>query len=357
MLALVGDSIRRALRRTAQVVFCAAALGAGAGAAWLTRPTPAAAVGQFPPPMPEAIPALAHDQPAPEPVLALEPEPVVEEPVEPAPTGTFAEELANGAVITGASANRIILFTFDDGPDPRNTPRLLDELDELGIRAVFFLTTHRLEGRSPWPEQNRAIAREIVRRGHMVANHTHHHEQLPLLDTEDVLFQAGHADEVLEEVLGSRAWLIRPPGGSRSPRVDRLLASRGYTEVLWNLGTGDPQVRDADSVVRTFTRVLAVRERQFGERGGIVLLHDTHAWSVEALPRIVGWLRDRNCEYLAQGEELYDIVGDPRWFHAPRGEDPSAEAPVARLDPETLERRQARLREQTRQRCERVASR
>ncbi len=336
-------------------MLCAAALAVGAGLAWITRPTPAAAVAaQFPPPMPEAIPALARRDP--EPPAPLDPEPATETP-EPAPTGTFAETLADGAVITGASANRIILFTFDDGPDPRNTPTLLDTLDELGIRAVFFLTTHRMEGRSPWPEQNRAIAREIVRRGHIVANHTHQHQQLPLLETDEVLFQAAHADEVIEEVLGARTWLVRPPGGSRSPRVDRLLASRGYTQVLWNLGTGDPQVRDADAVLRTFTRVLAFRERERGERGGIVLLHDTHAWSVEAVPRIVGWLRDRNCELLESGDELYDIVGDPRWFHAPRGEDPSAPAPVARMDADTLERRQARLREETRQRCERVASR
>lgn len=338
------------------MLFCAAALAAGGGLAWVTRPTPAAAIGQFPRPMPDAIPALVTRAPPPAPLVAAEPAPEAPAP-EPPPTGTFAEELGDGMVITGATANRIILFTFDDGPDPRNTPRLLDTLDQLGIRAVFFLTTHRLAGRSRWPEQNREIAREIVRRGHIVANHTHEHQQLPLLEREALLYQAEHADAVLEEVLGSRAWLLRPPGGSRSPRVDRLLAERGYTQMLWNLGTGDPMVRDADSVLRIFTRVLTYRARAHGERGGIVLLHDTHAWSVDAVPRIVGWLRDRNCEYLEQGEELYDIVGDPRWFHVPRGEDPSAAAPMARLDPETLERRQARLREETRRRCERVASR
>jgi len=139
--------------------------------------------------------------------------------------------------------------------------------------------------------------------------------------------------------------------------VDRLLASRGYTQVLWNLGTGDFQVRDSEAVLRTFTRVLDRRARENGERGGIVLLHDTHEWSVDAVPRIVGWLRDQNCALLEQEEELYDIVGEPRWFFAPRGDDASAEAPAAEPPPEVFAERQRRLREQTRRRCDRVASR
>ncbi len=152
---------------------------------------------------------------------------------------------------------------------------------------------------------------------------------------------------------------MRPPGGSRSARVDRLLAERGYTDVLWNLGAGDFQVRDAEEVVRTFDRVLERRERENGELGGIVLLHDTHPWSVEALPRIVGSLRERNCALLASGDELYDIVDDPSLFFSPleEGDDPSTLAEPARIPPEILEARQARLREETTQRCHALASR
>ena len=356
----VTDSSRRTLRRAAPLVLCVTTFLTGAGLAYATHPTAASSGAAFPRPMPPpaAIPALTRrlDDATP----ALDPEPA--EPAEPAhddaPSPTFAENLRDGMVITGASAHRILLFTFDDGPDARNTPRLLDTLDQLGVRAVFFLPTHRMEGRGAWAEQNREIAREIARRGHVVANHTHRHVQLPTLESDAVLEEASRADDVIADVLGARTWLLRPPGGSRSPRVDRLLASRGYTQMLWNLGTGDPQVRDADAVVRTFTRVLAHRERSYGERGGIVLLHDTHAWSVDAVPRIVSWVRERNCALLAAGEELYDIVDDPRWFHTPRGErDASDPAPVARFDEVTLARRQGRLAEETRQRCERVASR
>src|SRR5690606_41552049 len=61
---------------------------------------------------------------------------------------------------------------------------------------------------------------------------------------------------IFERVLGERTWIMRPPGGARSARIDGLLAERGYTQMLWNLGTGDFQVRSADDVMRIWLRVL-----------------------------------------------------------------------------------------------------
>lgn len=270
----------------------------------------------------------------------------------------LGEAFADGLVLTGATPHRLILFTFDDGPDRRTTPRLLHHLDELGVRAVFFVTSQRLHEPGSRAVAERAILRDIVRRGHVVGNHTRNHRQLPLLDTPEVLAELGGTERIFEDELGGRAWLMRPPGGSRSPRVDRVIADHRYTQVLWNLGTGDFQVRDSDSVVETFIRVLSRRELENGERGGIVLMHDTHDWSVEAFPRIVGWLRDRNCQLLEAGEELYDIVDDPTLFFAPRGDaEPGTVAPMARPDPAVLARRQAALREATAQRCGRLATR
>ncbi len=342
------------IRRVIQAAFCATAIGGGALVAHAMsapEPPPAAA---FPPPMPE--PHLVATRPTP--AEPSSPHLVAEalDALPPPTVAPFAESLAGGQVITGGTPHRLILFTFDDGPDPRNTPRLLDMLDAHRAKAVFFLTAHRMRHDTPWEQTNREIAQEIVRRGHVVANHTVDHPQLPLLPTEDVVAQVEGAEAVFTEVLGARTWLMRPPGGARSPRVDRLLADRGYTQVLWNLGTGDFQVREPEEVVRIFRRVLARRERENGERGGIVLLHDTHEWSVDAFPMIMAYLRERNCELIEQGEELYDVVDDPSYFHVTRGDDASAEAPPATLPADVLAERQRRIRQETRQRCERLAS-
>jgi len=127
--------------------------------------------------------------------------------------------------------------------------------------------------------------------------------------------------------------------------------------MLWNLGTGDFQVRDADSVVATFRAVLAREENERGVRGGIVLLHDIHEWSVRAFPRIVALLEDRNCELLARGEELYDFADDPALFFAPRGQaGPSEEVPFVELAPEVLEARQRRARARAETHCSELAA-
>lgn len=329
------------------------ALAGGVVTSHLTLPAPPATsrasrepLRSAPPPPLEPVVSLA-------PVLGEPPTVELGPPLRP-----FAEPLADGAVIDGRTPHRLILFTFDDGPDIRNTPRLLDMLDEYRIKAVFFLTASRLRGHTPWQEEHRELAQEIVRRGHIVGNHTIDHEQLPLLETQAVLEQVDGADAVFRELLGGRTWLVRPPGGSRSPRVDGLLADRGYTQVLWNLGTGDFQVRDSAEVLRIFRRVLARREREHGDRGGIVLLHDTHEWSVDAFPMIITYLREQNCALLAEDAELYDIVDDPTFFFAAREEGgPGVIAPPAAPSPTVLEERQRALRRVTQQRCERLATR
>lgn len=264
----------------------------------------------------------------------------------------MAENLRDGLVITGATPHRLILFTFDDGPDRRTTPLLLDRLDAAGVKAVFFLTADRIIGRTPMERQQAEIARDIVRRGHMVASHTVDHLQLPLLDDKAALAQVAGAERIFEDVFGSRPWLIRPPGGARSSRIDYLLGSRGYTTVLWNLGAGDVQVRTAEQVHQTWQKVFERRMRDDGDRGGIILLHDTYPWSVDAFQLIVADLRRRNCDLLVRGEELFDIVDDPSLFHLPRGTSrPDRSAPPARPEPRILASRQARLRVETSQRC------
>lgn len=259
---------------------------------------------------------------------------------------------SHGRIIEGASPQRLILFSFDDGPDRRSTPLLLDRLDAVGVKAVFFLTAGRIAGRNPAEREQAALAREIVARGHIVGSHTVDHLQLPLLDDATALEQVIGAERIFRRVLGFRPTLIRPPGGAHSPRIDALLADRGYTSVFWNLGAGDFQVTTAGEVLETFRRVLDRRERENAEHGGIVLLHDTYAWSVDAFQLIYAELRARNCKLLESGEELYDIVSDLSLFHEPRaGAAASVAAAPAKLSRAQFEARQSQLRQDTAQRC------
>ena len=274
-----------------------------------------------------------------------------------APHDPFGDVYKRGLVMTGTTPHRIVLFTFDDGPDPRNTPLLLDRLDEAGVKAVFFLVASRIAATTPIEREQAAVAREIMRRGHLIGGHTFDHPQLPLLTSEQVESQLARSDEIFQRVLGGQPRLFRPPFGAHSQRIDQLISQRSDTIVLWNLGTGDFLVHSADEVYQIWLKVFERRERENGDRGGIVLLHDTQAWSVDAFQMIMSHLMTQNCELLARGEELFDIVDDPSFFFVPRGDAAAeVEAPPAMLGPEVLEARQAELRSSTRRRCQSLAS-
>ncbi len=282
-------------------------------------------------------PALepVHAEPGPEVIGVV---PIVNEDV----TGL---RFPSGLTIPGASRHRAILFTFDDGPSRRTTPLLLDTLDELGIKALFFVTSESFGDGNPWERQHARIIREVVSRGHLVGSHTETHRQLPLLRNEEIEAELTITERKLERAIGRTPRLIRPPGGALSKRVEHLLGELGYTSVMWALYAGDLEAKTPEEVVRTFFRVLERRERETGDRGGIVLMHDTKRHSLEALPRIVRALQHRNCQLLDRGEELYDIVDDLGYF-------------IPGYEPDqTLEERQEELRQQTRRVCKTVALR
>ena len=341
------------------------ALGAHAPLASPVEPrvrVPAVRSGEFPQATTVAL-ARAHDGPAHPATPVREALDTTtsaadgEAPADPAKPDPFGDRFGDGLIITGSTPHRLILFTFDDGPDPRTTPLLLDRLDQAGIKAIFFLVANRMAGTTPMERHQAAIAREIARRGHMVGGHTLDHVQLPLLDDAQVEYQLDESERIFQQALGGIPRLFRPPFGAHSERVDQHLVAHRYTPVLWNLGTGDFQVRTTDEVFDIWLKVLERREREYGDRGGIVLLHDTYAWSVDAFERIYAYLQAQNCVLLERGEELYDVVDDLSFFYIPRADaDEEAEAPPARPAPELLAARQAALRERTARRCKSLAS-
>ena len=323
-----------------------AALGTGAVLAHARAP-------QSAPPSPFAVEATLP-APASQHATIVQPSeaPTADAPDSKPRKSTPSAAYGGGRIIEGSTPHRLIFFTFDDGPDRRTTPLLLDRLDAVGVKAGFFLTAGRIAGRNAMEREQAMLAREIVARGHTVGSHTVDHAQLPLLGDDAALAQIRGAENIFKRVLGFRPNLIRPPGGARSPRIDELLAQRGYTTVLWNLGAGDFQVKSAAEVLDVFRKVLERREREDGDHGGVVLLHDTYSWSVDAFQLIWAELWSRNCQLLARGEELYDIVPDLGFFYQPRANAPAdAVADPARPDARALARRQLQLRAEAKQRC------
>ncbi len=232
-------------------------------------------------------------------------------------------ELGHGQLIEGRcppSIPRCIALTFDDGPEYRSTPRVLDLLDARGIKATFFVVGHRIDGDDPYHTANRAVLRDIARRGHLIGNHTFHHVELDRLRDNALADEIDRTESLIRQSIGRRSWLLRAPFGAllRQRTVDAVF-SRGYTPVYWELDTRDWATPSVQGVIDGFRQALLE-----SPRGGVVLLHDTHWWSVAALPHILAILDRRNADLIAHGEAPYrfvnlDALYRPLGDEAPRG--------------------------------------
>lgn len=201
-----------------------------------------------------------------------------------------------------------ILFTFDDGPNPGTTDRLLGMLDRAHYKAAFFVCGWRLETDEPLRTRARALLRDTFARGHMIGNHTVHHLDMANLAHERVVYEVDHNAQLIEEVIGVRPHLFRPPYGSYSEDVRDRIARRADELMLWSIDSHDWQmVGNAQAVAMNVIRLIG------NMAGGTVLLHDTHPWSVSAAQMIFRWLETENRDRLAHGREPYRVV-DPAEF-------------------------------------------
>lgn len=167
-----------------------------------------------------------------------------------------------------------VYLTFDDGPVPQVTPRLLDLLDSYGILATFFMVG---DNARRYPE----LVEEVRRRGHDIGNHTMHHLQGAKVGTMRYLRDVETADELLQSNL------FRPPHGWLRPRQARAMV-RKYHLIMYDLVTRDYSNRLTASQV-------ADNVRRFARPGSIIVFHD----SLKSLPRLfdalppsIEWLRD-----------------------------------------------------------------
>lgn len=213
----------------------------------------------------------------------------------------------------GRPGAREVLFTFDDGPNPGTTDRLLGHLSRAGIHAMFFVCGWRLETDEPLRSRARAVLRDIARQGHVIGNHTVRHRLLPNLTPQQVAWEIDHNAGLIEEVIGQRPHLFRPPYGGYSEDVRRHLVRLQNELWLWSIDPHDYElVGDSDRVAQRVITGLG------NHAGGTVLMHDTHAWSVNAVPKILRWLERENRDRVAQGRAPYVILDPARYLEGAR---------------------------------------
>ncbi len=176
-----------------------------------------------------------------------------------------------------AGAAGAIALTIDDGPDPVVTPQVLQLLTHHGVKATFFCIGERVATHA-------ALAREIVRRGHQIENHTQRHRlDFSLLGPRGIRHEVSTAQTTIGSITGTLPRYFRAPAGLRNPFLQPVLAAGQLALVSWTR-------RGFDSVSGDPARVLARLTRGL-RAGDILLLHDGHAaLTAEGVPVILAVL-------------------------------------------------------------------
>ena len=186
---------------------------------------------------------------------------------------------------------RRVALTFDDGPDPIYTPKLLDLLREKNVKATFFVIGKHAD-------QHPDIVRRAWDEGHLVGNHTWSHYPLfCFLMPGRLRAEIERCTESVRHSCGFRPRLFRSPVGLRHPLLAPYLENAGLEYISWSIRTLDTFTNDSS--------VLAQRILNKASSGDIILLHDhlpggTDAM-LEALPRVIDELRERGFEFVLAG--------------------------------------------------------
>jgi len=171
-----------------------------------------------------------------------------------------ANQLLGPTVVRGSAAHRVVALTFDDGPNPPYTERILDVLKDANVPATFFVVGQAAAAHP-------ASLRRIVREGHALGNHSWDHAHLNLLARGAIERELRRTSDAVFAATGIRPQYMRPPFGARSFTVIDEARREGYTVVMWSDALSQDWERLDDDVIADRV-VRAVRP------GSIVVLHD-----------------------------------------------------------------------------------
>ncbi|MFD1956237.1 polysaccharide deacetylase family protein [Paenibacillus thailandensis] len=201
-------------------------------------------------------------------------------------------------VTNGARDAKKVALTFDDAPDPRFTPQILDILKEQHVRATFFIVGYRAE-------DHRELVRRIHREGHEIGNHSYNHPNYAELPLEQFQNQILRTDRAIRKIAGYSPRFIRPPYGELRSRQMRWLSEHDYTVVNWDVDSVDWRNTASSDVLMNIRKTL--------RPGSIVLQHagggdgQDLSGTIAALPALIEELKEQGFDIVP----LSELLGQP----------------------------------------------
>lgn len=184
----------------------------------------------------------------------------------------------------------VIAMTFDDGPSAVLTPRLLDLLKQRHIRATFFVLGQLVQ-------EHPEIIQRAVAEGHEIANHSWDHKPLNKLAEGGLRHELADTSEVITKATGKPVTLMRPPYGATSPRLNKAIEKEyGMKVILWSVDPLDWK--------RPGPQVVEQRILKETQPGSIILSHDIHPGTIEAMPATLDALLAKGYRFVTVTELL-----------------------------------------------------
>ena len=200
----------------------------------------------------------------------------------------------------GHGSKRLAL-TYDDGPNDAHTHRLLDVLAKHDVKSTFFLIGQYVRRR---PD----IARAITGAGHAIGNHTFSHPNLIFRTGAQTCREIGQCDAAIEDAIGKKPNLFRPPFGGRRPANLRAIARTGKTAIMWSVTGYDWSATSTRQIVEKVSHQI---------RGGdVILLHDgdhkrpdgDRGYTVDATDELIRRYKSEGYEFVTVEEMMKSVI-------------------------------------------------
>ena len=183
-------------------------------------------------------------------------------------------------------------LTFDDGPHPKNTKKIIEILEDHNVKCTFFLSGNAVE-------ENPHLVKLIHENGHQLANHGYYHSKISDVGVQKYIQGVEKVQYLLCEITGEKIEKVfRPPYGEIKPYVFYNLISKGYQFALWSYDSCDSYM-ESSSDVFNYIKNNALRESE------IILAHEDYQQTVDVLPKILKLLKDNNHKLVTINQLLF----------------------------------------------------
>ncbi|MBS4178181.1 polysaccharide deacetylase family protein [Lederbergia citrea] len=202
-------------------------------------------------------------------------------------SSTSRQENKNASKKDVKHVGKRVALTFDDGPHPVNTQKILEILKRYDAKATFFQLGREVEA---YPE----ITKEVYSQGHEIASHSWDHPDFRKLSVKQVEEQISSTQKIIEQATGEAPSFFRPPYGSTNESIKEIASKHGETEILWTIDTLDWKYRNPNAVLQAV--------KQNVRDGAIILMHDIHPSTVEAVEPVLKYLKAEGYEMVTIGD-------------------------------------------------------